>query len=74
MTNVFQSFIIISVNNKNKRKEVFKMYKVRAQVKGLGERTRVFYMTNNLQDAKVYEEKLKQDNTIILTIITQVNK
>lgn len=50
------------------------MYKVRAQIKGLGNRTRVFYTTNNLQEARAYEEKLKQDNTIILTIITQVNK
>lgn len=50
------------------------MYNVRAQIKGLGNRTRVLYATNDLQKAKTYEEKLKQDKTIVLTIITQINK
>lgn len=50
------------------------MYNVRAQIKGLGNRTRVLYTTNDLQKARKYEKELKQDNTIVLTIITQVNK
>jgi hypothetical protein len=50
------------------------MYNVRGQIKGLGNRTRVLYVTDDLQKAREYEEKLKQDKTIALTIITQVNK
>ena len=50
------------------------MFNVRAQIKGLGNRTRVLYSTNNLQDAIEYEKKLKQIDTIVLTIITQKNE
>lgn len=47
------------------------MYRVRGQVKNMGDRTRVFYETTDLAKAREYEIELKKRDDIILTIITR---
>lgn len=47
------------------------MYYVRAQIKGLGDRTRVLYTTTDLTKAKEFEAELKSREDIVLTIITR---
>lgn len=47
------------------------MYYVRAQIKDMGERTRVLYTTTDIIKAKEYEANLKDRDDVVMTIITR---